>query len=273
MIHKLANKLSHLFHPVQGEIWCLHRVVFQRSIYPSNRELEITPDYLEVLITTYTTSGYSFVSIDELLQSKPISPQKRVNISFDDGFRDVYTNAFPIFKKHQIPFTIYLTTGFPEGKADIWWIQMEQDRSVEDYENLMKRVYGSGEPMARKMHELTDTQPDLLLSQVLSLSWDEIREMMDSGLCTIGSHTVSHPGLTRIGDDACRSELEESRRIIKERTGRDAMHFSYPHSMESDSVRKSVSEAGFVSATLGYGGSIRRGDDRFRLNRRFIVQK
>ena len=273
MIHRLANKISHLFHPVQGEIWCLHRVVLQRSNYPSNRELEITPAYLEELINKYKAAGYAFVSIDELLLSKPILPQKRVNVSFDDGFRDVYTNAFPIFKEYQIPFTIYLTTGFPEEKADIWWIQMEQDRSVEDYENLMKRIYGSGEPMARKMHELTGTQPDLLLSQSLSLSWDEIKEMMDSGLCTIGSHTVSHPGLTRIGDDACRTELEESQRIIKERTGKDALHFSYPHSMESDSVRKAVSEAGFVSATLGYGGSIRRGDDRFRLNRKYIVQE
>ena len=178
MIHKLAIKLSHLFHPIKGEIWCLHRVVKQRSIYPSNRELEITPDYLEELIKEYKAAGYAFVSIDELLLSKSILPQKRVNVSFDDGFRDVYTNAFPIFKEHQIPFTIYLTTGFPEGKADIWWIQMEQDRSVEDYENLMKLIYGSGESMAREMHELTDTQPDLLLSHSLSLSWKEIKEII-----------------------------------------------------------------------------------------------
>ena len=53
MITKLRNKISHLFHPIQGEIWCLHRVVEKRSDYPSNRELEITPDYLERLITEY----------------------------------------------------------------------------------------------------------------------------------------------------------------------------------------------------------------------------
>ena len=97
--------------------------------------------------------------------------------------------------------------------------------------------------------------------------------MVDSGLCTIGSHTVSHPGLTRIGEDDCRRELEESRRIIRERLGRDAFHFSYPHSMVDEGVRKAVSKAGFSSATLGYGGTIRKGDDRFRLNRKFIVQE
>ena len=136
----------------------------------------------------------------------------------------------------------------------------------------MKQIYECEKPMAGIMHELTGTQPDLELCRSLSLSWKEIQEMVDSGLCTIGSHTVSHPGLTRIEEDACHRELEESRRIIRERLGRDAFHFSYPHSMENKAVRRAVSEAGFTSATLGYGGTIRRGDDRFRLNRKYIVQ-
>lgn len=221
----------------------------------------------------YKNKGYAFVSIDELIHSKSILPKKQVNISFDDGFRDIYTNAFPIFKKHHIPFTIYLTTDFPEGKADIWWIQMEQYRTVDEYEDLMKQIFSCKRPMAGMMHELTDTQPDLGLCRSLALSWEEIQEMVNSGLCTIGSHTISHPGLTRIGEDARRRELEDSRQIIKERIGREVFHFSYPHSMEDEDVRRAVSKAGYTSAALGYGGTIRRGDDRFRLNRKYIVQK
>ena len=244
MIAKLRNKINHLFHPVQGEIWCLHRVVGKRSDYPSNRELEITPDFLEGLITRFLTDGYVFVSIDQLINQKPLFPQKRINISFDDGFHDVYLNAFPLFIKYHIPFTVYLTTGFPEGTADLWWIQMERGRTVDDFENLMKQIYASGRPMAETMHEMTGTQPDSSLCRALSLSWPEIKEMASSGLCTIGSHTVSHPGLTRIDMDACRLELEESRRIVKERTGYDALHFSYPHSMENEAVRQAVSKSG-----------------------------
>ena len=60
MIRKLKNKLSHLFHPVQGEMWCLHRVVEQRSEYPSNRELELTPSYLEALILRSRREGFVF---------------------------------------------------------------------------------------------------------------------------------------------------------------------------------------------------------------------
>ncbi len=273
MVNRIRKKLSHLFHPIQGEIWCLHRVVDKRSDYPSNRELEITTDYLEDLIFKQIAEGYRFVSIDTLLKERSIFPPKRINISFDDGFKDIYTDAFPVFKKLSIPFTIYLTTDFPEGKADIWWIQLEMITGVEEFERLMKDIYGDSKPMAEKMHELTGTIPDLELCKSLSLSWGEIQEMVESGLCTIGSHTVSHQGLTRISPDKCRYELRESKRIIKERTGIDAVHFSYPHSMQDDAVRKDVFEAGYVSATLGYGGSIRRGDDMHLLNRKYITQE
>ena len=113
MINRIKNKLLHFLHPIQGEIWCLHRVVEHRSVYHSNRELEITPEYLETLILSHKAQ-YSFESIDSVLDSKSLIRRKRINISFDDGFEDIYTTAFPILKKYSIPFTIYLTTGFPE---------------------------------------------------------------------------------------------------------------------------------------------------------------
>ena len=251
----------------------MHRVVNERSDYPSNRELEITPDYLEALILQYKAKGFAFVSIDQVLRARWFLPKKYVNISFDDGFKDIYTNAFPILKKYEIPFTIYLTTDFPEGKADIWWLQLENGKSVDDFERVLKRIFQSGRPMAEVMHELTDTKPDYEANQSISLSWDELKIMVDSGFCTIGSHTISHPGLTHVSLDECLSELIESKRIIKKRLGIEAKYFSYPHSMQSESIRKAVEEAGYVSATLGYGGSVRRGDDKYSLPRKYVIQK
>lgn len=270
-INHILRKVYNLSHPIQGEIWCLHRVIEQRSEYPCNRELEITPGYLETLILSHKAQ-YSFESIDSILDSKSLIRRKRINISFDDGFKDIYTTAFPILKKYSIPFTIYLTTGFPEYKADIWWIQLEKCQTDSGFEKIMKQVYESDKPMAELMHHLTDTQPDYELTQSLSLSWPEIKEMVDSGLCTIGSHSVSHPGLTRICIDDCRNELRLSKRIIQEKLGVEVKHLSYPHSMVNNDVLALVKEAGYVSATLGYGGSIRRGDNPYSLNRRYITQ-
>lgn len=260
-------------HPVVGEIWCLHRVLPKRSCYPSNRELEITPDYLEQLIQGYKKDGYSFVSLDTFLRNDSIVRRKFINVSFDDGFKDVYEYAFPILKKYQVPFTVYLTTDMPDGKADLWWIQMECVLDVEDYERMLKEIYASGAPMDEKMHELTGTKPDFEICRSVALTWVQLNEMVDSGLCTMGSHTVSHPGLDRIGQQECISELLNSRKRIKEMLSVDAAHFSYPHSMKNEFVQKAVAEAGYVSAVMGYGGSVKKSDDLYQLNRKYIIQE
>ena len=62
----LRRKIHNIFHPKIGEIWMLHRVVEQRSDVPEQRELEVTPDWLEQKILEYKSKGYSFISIDNL---------------------------------------------------------------------------------------------------------------------------------------------------------------------------------------------------------------
>lgn len=269
----IKRKLNHLLHPVKGELWCLHRVIPQRSQYPSNRELEITPDFLEAEILRYRKAGYSFVSIDEIMSKQSsLLPQKRVNITFDDGFKDVYENAFPILKKYNIPFTLYLTSGFPDHTADLWWIQMEEAYDVDGFEKEMKSIYESRTQMRDKMHKDTATDSDPSICNQLALSWEEIREMVECGLCTVGSHSVTHPGLTRLDNEQARQELSASKARIEEMLGIEVKHFSYPHSMQDPQIQQFVEEAGYSSATLGYGGKIRKGDNRFCLNRKHSIQ-
>ena len=275
----ITSKIKHLLHPVQGEIWCLHRVVPTRSLFPSNRELEITPDYLESTIVDYKQQGFHFVTIDEILSDikggvLDFRRKKRVNISFDDGFVDVYEYAFPIFKKHQIPFTIYLVGNFPEGKSDLWWIQMEKESKgdIDAFESLIKEIYRSDRNMRDVMHEKTFSSPDDSLCASLSLKWEQLLEMIESGLCTVGCHSMTHPGLTRIPEEEVLWELSESRRTIEAHLPVKVRHFSYPHSMESVSIQEKLKEIGYESATLGYGGTIRKGDNPYRLNRRYIIQ-
>jgi len=275
----LITKTKHFFHPIQGEIWCLHRVVVERSLFPSNRELEITPDYLEELILKHKREGYSFVDLEEIVRNSQrklygLLSHKYINISFDDGFRDVYDYAYPLFKALQIPFTIFLVGNFPEGTSDLWWIQMEQYYSddVDGFEASMKRIYQSNRNMRDAMHVLTDSEPDYELCSRLALSWSQLKEMVNSGWCTIGSHSMTHPGLTRLCLDEVRKELLDSRKVIEENLGVKVKHLSYPHSMFNADIQKIVKELGFQSATLGYGGKVRIKDNPYQLNRRYIIQ-
>lgn len=275
----IITKIKHFFHPIQGEIWCLHRVVRERSLFPSNRELEIKPDFLERMITDYQRQGFQFVSIDDIVSSIGckqwnLRRNKQVNVSFDDGFKDIYENAFPIFKKYHIPFTVYLVGSFPEGQSDLWWIQLERlmGEDVEAFEELMRKIYHSDRNMRDVMHAMTASTKDPSLCKELSLTWEQLQEMIDSGLCSVGCHSMTHPGLTRIPDEEVYRELSEGRRIIESKLSVKIKHFSYPHSMENSRIQTILKETGFESATLGFGGTIRKGDNLYRLNRKYIVQ-
>lgn len=275
----ITSKIKHILHPVQGEIWCLHRVVTERSVFPSNRELEITPDYLESLIVDYKKRDFRFVALVEIVADIRRNPfdlrrKKRINVSFDDGFRDIYDQAFPVLKRQGIPFTIYLVGNFPEGTSDLWWMQLEQisNGNVEWFESTMKAIFRSNRNMRDAMHEMTSTNPDMNLCKELALTWEQLKEMVDSGLCTIGAHSMTHPGLTRISAEEVRNELIENKRLIENHLPVKVEHFSYPHSMENAEIQSILEEIGYKTATMGYGGTVRKGDNLYKLNRQYIIQ-
>ncbi len=121
ILNKIRRRIYKLFHPVIGEIWMLHRVVEQRSEKPEQRELEVTPAWLEQKILEYKNKGYTFVSIDDM------PPRgKWVCITFDDGCRDNYTHAYPLLKRLGVPFTVYVTTGFIDNRLPMWWYPGEK---------------------------------------------------------------------------------------------------------------------------------------------------
>ena len=238
--------------------------------------------------------GYRFVSLDSMVRNlnKMRWPwhRKMVNISFDDGFRDIYEYAYPIFKKYNIPFTIYLTTAFPEGKAEIWWIQLEQliannttlvvqdkeyqcrtaDEKRQLFNELIQQIYQSSDTPSRVFEQwFAGYQIDM---DNLALTWDELAEMLSSGLLTVGSHTQSHPMLTKIPTEEVRQELLESKNLIEQHLSISVNHFSYPHSAYNMEIANELRLIGYKSATLGYGGSIRRGMESMLLNRKYIVQ-
>jgi hypothetical protein len=108
--------------------------------------------------------------------------------------------------------------------------------------------------------------------EILALTWDELAEMLSSGLLTVGSHTQSHPMLTKIPTEEVRQELLESKNLIEQHLSISVNHFSYPHSAYNMEIANELRLVGYKSATLGYGGSIRRGMESMLLNRKYIVQ-
>lgn len=123
MFKKVRKYLYYLVHPIIGEVWELHSVTNTFSKDMVIRQYEISPGRLESLIIEYKKKGYEFVSLAEVLdrlKEQKLTQKWRnifhrfVAITMDDGFKDNYEVAYPIFRKYNIPFCIYIASGFIE---------------------------------------------------------------------------------------------------------------------------------------------------------------
>jgi peptidoglycan/xylan/chitin deacetylase (PgdA/CDA1 family) len=99
------------------------------------------------------------------------------------------------------------------------------------------------------------------------VKWSELKEMSDSGVITIGSHTLSHGWLPTTGTKKLRSELEASKEILEKNLGRNVDFFCYPIGAFDDRVKKAVKEADYACAVTTNPDKVRSTDDRYAIKR------
>ena len=96
----------------------LHRVNDEVSMLESQRRYEITPAKLESMIVTYKEQGYEFVSMADVeKRMSGDSKRKFIAVTLDDGYEDTYTVAYPIFRKYNVPFCVYIAEGLVTGEV------------------------------------------------------------------------------------------------------------------------------------------------------------
>jgi len=210
----------------------------------------------------YVSRHYRVVSLGELVKrlGDP-SPQPVIAITFDDGYRDNYTKAFPILQKYGLPATIFLTTGNMDSREPMWferlakaieeysgdfadleidpghryWLRTSQDRL-----DCLNRVF-------EILRNLPEADRQAWLPKILDrlaavertelkgkmLSWDEVRLMKRQGI-DFGGHTVTHPFLSRMPAEQVSWEVSECKRRIEEELASPVAHFAYPNGREMD---------------------------------------
>ncbi len=255
--------------------------------YAPNRLLEITPEFLDLTVRTTRAAGFDIISLDEVPSRilKQEAPPFAV-LTFDDGYRDNLEHAAPILRRHGVPWTLFVTTDFAEGRGRLWWLELEQaiarlervrldlDGEVLDLpsgtaaekQRAFERVYWRLRPGPEKA--LRDRIGELAgnagidsagLVRNLCLGWDEIEALSRAPDVTIGAHTLSHPMLAKHDEATARREMVDSKTIIEQRLGRAVRHLAYPVGDPTSAGLREfrlAGEAGFATAVTTRPGHV-----------------
>src|SRR4029078_1122625 len=100
---------------------------------------EITPDFLDRAIGARRRWGYDIVSMNEACRrAMTLAGRRRfVCLTFDGGYNDLVTWAYPVLARQVVPFTVYVPTAFPDGVGEAWWLALEQLIARENRLSLM----------------------------------------------------------------------------------------------------------------------------------------
>jgi peptidoglycan/xylan/chitin deacetylase (PgdA/CDA1 family) len=231
---------------------------------------------------------FRVISLEGFL-SEPEHPEPRCVITFDDGWRDNHTHAFPALRRLGLPATVFLATGligserwlwsdraahlaagaWPE-RADLLWRLLggPQGKTFGDREafiaGVVAHLKGLGdvaceECLGRASHKLKVDFP----RRRLFLDWNEVAEMAGGGI-SFGAHTVSHANLARLSGAGLAEELAAPLRA----TGVKMLPvLSYPYGAHNSEVVDAAREAGYVAALSTEAGVNDAATDPFMLRR------
>ena len=128
-----AHRLIAPFTEGMGLIFMLHQVSpIRPGEFAPNRGLMVTPDFLNAVLCEVKAAGLDILSLDEAHAriADNTSSNRFACFTLDDGYRDNLEHAYPVFKRHEAPFTIYVPSDFPEGKGELWWLALCRSSSA-----------------------------------------------------------------------------------------------------------------------------------------------
>ena len=197
-------------------------------------------DLVNFLHTSTTeTNGIPKPNTPPLQHSNPPTRSRSVVLTFDDAFRTVYTQAFPVLQQHGFTASVFLPTAF-----------IGDTRRQFRPSTLNCRLPASPE----------------------CLTWSEVLELRRHGL-HFGSHTVSHPELVKLPWVEVKRELSDSKCEIEQRLGEPATEFCYPFAFPqaerdfTERLRGLLTETGYSCCLTTQLGRVQVRDDPFRIKR------
>lgn len=267
----------------RSAILFLHRIGKRDdSRISANQNMVVTPNELERLVSSSRKKGWSFISLDELMDEyvrRHRFPSKTLSLTFDDGYLDNFSEAYPLLKNLNVPFCIYVTTGFIGQDVIPWWYLLEMalssdfECSIPEVKNLsLDSLKGKNDAfMAIRSKIMSNASCDSgikawldhsadyakRMEDRLFMNWDDIDVLAGDKLVTLGAHTHTHPVLSKLDNSDSYTEIELSKELLESRIRADVSHFAYPFGGAGDFSARDIQylmDMGFKTAvTTSYG--------------------
>lgn len=250
---------------------------------PGNRfEAAVSPENFEKQVC-FVRKHFEIVSVSRMLEvmSERKIPEKPLAvITFDDGYRDNLTAAYPVLRKYSAPAIIFIAAESVGNGGAMWTAAVESifrnsRASAVKLDSLpSRRVFqwkDGGDERLKACHEIKTEMkrvPDAVRHAILNelrekmgaegrseagkfpgmLSWEEVRELSKDPLMEIGSHSLTHRMLAKLPPEEAEHELNGSRKRIEEETGEKVLYVSYPGNSYNDQVQRCAQKAGYRAA-------------------------
>jgi peptidoglycan/xylan/chitin deacetylase (PgdA/CDA1 family) len=275
------------------QILIYHRVNDEKDPFFPGVPLRVFQAQMEYLAYNYCTLDLE--EAVERLRRRDI-PDNAIVITFDDGYRDNYTNAFPVLKSLSLPATVFLAVD-AIGSRRVLWHDRVFSAFRETRVSVLKGFDSFNEyplntvaerllAQEKALNFIRSLDEELRISAInsligklevpdrkevagLMLSWKEVKAMHDGGI-SFGSHTVTHPILSKLPLERIREEIERARQLIEEKLGARVRTFAYPNGRRSDFneiTKRVLRESGHVCALTTNFGTNECDQDVFELRR------
>jgi peptidoglycan/xylan/chitin deacetylase (PgdA/CDA1 family) len=281
MYHRIKRrflKVQNQFRP-KSFILLYHRIT----------DLEIDPWDLAVSTDNFEEQlialkeAYNVISLNELIEDKKNRKLKErsIAITFDDGYKDNYTAAYPILIKHQVPATFFISSAYIESQNEFWWdklirfvltdtnlpkklelksLNKHWDISKHNFDEKSKfdffmdvwgsllQVHPNLREQALSEIETWSNHDKVIRSDHLPMSKTELIDMAQHPLISIEAHTNNHAALGYLDQNSQREEIQSGKRWLEKVLNKPITGFSYPNGSYNGETISLMAEIGFEYA-------------------------
>lgn len=211
------------------------------------------------------------IRLSDWLAAEGSLPKRPVLVTFDDGYRSVFTLAKPILERYEIPAVVFVTSLPAIERQRFWYDRMAKELGEAAVEEAKSCSY---DEWSRRLNDLpagalADGDPHA------PMTVEELRSLARHPLFEIGGHTSTHPILARADAGVQRREIEGNRRELESVTGVEPRAFAYPNGRpridySEESIRL-VKEAGYEAAFSTRSGFSSPSDSRWERSRLLML--